>query len=904
MRSRSKTSTPKLRKQRSERRRKNRDCLLHEPLENRRLLAITTPVLGGGSDIVFNGDAATDTVYFDVRSDGYLEHNLAGSFGFASSIDLDASTAGEQARRLSELTSLSYNDVGNNDNVAFNGATEIAFDAADVTVNAGIIRALSGVNISATSGAIQLTADTELVLAAGSSITTVDGGILLSANAHATAVGNFAGLRTYATIRSTGNGNIALTGTGGIDSTNDREGVEVLGGEISSTAGGPAAGTIMIAGTGSANTASGGTDSKRGVEIRNATITSVDGDILITGQGGSGAGYDYDGVAISLATIIESTGVGDDAATITIDGTTGMGLEGDGVVLGGNPTITSVDGDIVVTGHGTASGATGGININRANITSTGTGTGAATITIDGKGGDAQSLSHGIKLRGYDSAISSIVGDISIVGKGGVHQSLSRGLLVYDFAEIASLGVGPNAAKITLHGQAGNSGEGILFSSPSGITREITSVDGNIAITGDSTTGLAFYSDSGELRIRSTGAGADAADITITGTGASGGDFYLSGSTGGIETLDGDILISGDSLAAEIPIASTNSGNVTFETVAGVSLAQVSSLDGDITIRGDSLSLSPASELRSTGNLRILPADSTAAIGLGGGIGTLKLDDAELSRLADGFASITIGDPVAGSGVVDIATATFTDPVTIAGGAIHDRTGTDIDAGSNNVTLLGAVSPGQSPGVLTVAGNFSFADSDTFDVEIGGVTPGTTATSHDQLDVAGTVSIGAGVTLNTSGFGGFTPQEGQQFVIVNNDGTDPVSGTFAGLGEGALIADFLGSGLFARISYLGTDGATGNDVVLTVENPFVVTSTLDAIDPGDGVTTLREAITNANASAGLDTISFNIHGTGVHTIQPQSPLPSISDPVIIDGFTQTGALGKYAGHRQRCRAAN
>ena len=38
-----------------------------------------------------------------------------------------------------------------------------------------------------------------------------------------------------------------------------------------------------------------------------------------------------------------------------------------------------------------------------------------------------------------------------------------------------------------------------------------------------------------------------------------------------------------------------------------------------------------------------------------------------------------------------------------------------------------------------------------------------------------------------------------------------------------------------------------------------------------------------------DTISFNIPGTGVHTISPTSALPGISDAVIIDGYTQPGA---------------
>lgn len=66
---------------------------------------------------------------------------------------------------------------------------------------------------------------------------------------------------------------------------------------------------------------------------------------------------------------------------------------------------------------------------------------------------------------------------------------------------------------------------------------------------------------------------------------------------------------------------------------------------------------------------------------------------------------------------------------------------------------------------------------------------------------------------------------------------------------------------------------------------FTVTNTNDA-GPGS----LRQAILDANASAGLDTIDFNIPGAGPHTIRPASDLPTITDSVIIDGYTQPAAV--------------
>lgn len=65
---------------------------------------------------------------------------------------------------------------------------------------------------------------------------------------------------------------------------------------------------------------------------------------------------------------------------------------------------------------------------------------------------------------------------------------------------------------------------------------------------------------------------------------------------------------------------------------------------------------------------------------------------------------------------------------------------------------------------------------------------------------------------------------------------------------------------------------------------FTVTVTDDA---GSG--SLREAIISANANPGPDMIAFDIAGAGVRVISPASPLPPITGPVTIDGYTQTGS---------------
>jgi len=68
---------------------------------------------------------------------------------------------------------------------------------------------------------------------------------------------------------------------------------------------------------------------------------------------------------------------------------------------------------------------------------------------------------------------------------------------------------------------------------------------------------------------------------------------------------------------------------------------------------------------------------------------------------------------------------------------------------------------------------------------------------------------------------------------------------------------------------------------------FTVTTTLDS-GPGS----LRQAILDANANPGLDTIAFKLDNSSGLTIRPVSALPAITNPVIIDGTTEPGYKGQ------------
>jgi autotransporter-associated beta strand protein len=160
----------------------------------------------------------------------------------------------------------------------------------------------------------------------------------------------------------------------------------------------------------------------------------------------------------------------------------------------------------------------------------------------------------------------------------------------------------------------------------------------------------------------------------------------------------------------------------------------------------------------------------------------------------------------------------ITSNTTVADGATLNGAGTINSGNTLTVQSGGTVAPGTSPGILNT-GNVTLQSGSTFNVELNGTTAGT---GYDQLNVTGTVTINSNVTLNPSL--GFTPAPGDTFVIINNDGTDDVSGPFDGLEQGKLLT--IGGAKF-HIHYFHDSadtvgGAVGNDVALIANrNPLI-----------------------------------------------------------------------------------
>ena len=74
-------------------------------------------------------------------------------------------------------------------------------------------------------------------------------------------------------------------------------------------------------------------------------------------------------------------------------------------------------------------------------------------------------------------------------------------------------------------------------------------------------------------------------------------------------------------------------------------------------------------------------------------------------------------------------------------------------------------------------------------------------------------------------------------------------------------------------------------VSATQADTYTVTNT-----NGSGAGSLAQAILDSNARTGQDTVVFNIPDSGIHLIDlSKTPLPDITDSLILDGYTQPGA---------------
>jgi uncharacterized repeat protein (TIGR01451 family) len=142
-------------------------------------------------------------------------------------------------------------------------------------------------------------------------------------------------------------------------------------------------------------------------------------------------------------------------------------------------------------------------------------------------------------------------------------------------------------------------------------------------------------------------------------------------------------------------------------------------------------------------------------------------------------------------------------------------------------------------------------------------------------------------------------QAGRQLQILINESatlTDE-SGSNAAATSRLLVAgtiDFDGEPIAVMGMRLNSDALS--DLIVLNSNSSAATvlmtspaATITVINTNDsGAGSLRQAILSANSAAfpGADLINFNIPGGGNQTIAPLTPLPAITGPLTIDGYTQ------------------
>lgn len=508
------------------------------------------------------------------------------------------------------------------------------------------------------------------------------------------------------------------------------------------------------------------------------------------------------------------------------------------VTLETGASLETVNGELWVEANQQTSATAGnftGVILNGAGTMLRSTGTGA--VTVKGRGGnDSGGFQIGILVLGGAKILGGTTGVLNVTGTGGASTNfINRGLTV------------------------------------SGAGSAISSIGGAVNVLGTAGPVGSYYGIgvsvlSGEISAGGTGA------LTVegVGTGAGGSGFNM-----GLELSGAGAKVA------------TNGGNLTVIGTAGpgasfgIYLADQSALStpaggGNVILQADSIAVdgtSSATTLGPASRMTLQTSTSTARVDLGGADDNtgapkvLGLTDAELDRITTpelvissaSFASLTISSPISPANAPNL-----TLNADAGTGSVKPA------AGGTDVTLTGTL---KLDGPLAVPVTGATADVD-----------------FPQLKVAGGVNLnGRSLSLADTTFAG-SPY--QTFTILDNNDSDAITGTFAGLPQDALMAWPGSATLMARISYTG---GTGNDVVLTLVNPLEVTSVSNGTGPGS----LREALSVASLLPGASTVTFAPYLSGQTITLAGQITINDTDGVTLDASNLAGGLILSGGNVTR-----
>jgi uncharacterized repeat protein (TIGR01451 family) len=411
--------------------------------------------------------------------------------------------------------------------------------------------------------------------------------------------------------------------------------------------------------------------------------------------------------------------------------------------------------------------------------------------------------------------------------------------------------------------------------------------------------------------------------------------IVANGATSGSNEILGNII--GLNLAGTTNRANSLGVNLNgaHHNVIGGTNAGARNLIGGNTSHGVQITASSASN-SVLGNY--VGTDFSGTIDVGNtGSGVFMNSSASLNRIGGDTAGA--GNLISGNngGGIQINSATSTNNVILGNwiGVKADGTnalantghGVDISAGRGNFiggtnagagniiafnTLDGVSNPTTTHTNNAIRGNSIHSNGDLgIDIALAGITANDTGDGDAGANFSQNFPVLATATNSLSGteiWGALNSAAGLTYAIdfyanVAVDNTGMGEGQFY-LGSTSVTTDGSGNGSFVATVPVVT--LSGRYITATATDPFgntsefgtnifavstvagitnVVTTTADS-GPGS----LREAIQLANANVSeMDTIIFNIPGSGVQVIQPLTALPFVTDPVTIDGTTQPGA---------------
>ncbi len=791
---------------------------------------------------------------------------------------------------------------------------------------------------------------------------------------------------TDALIRSV-EGTISLTGGGGTGSDGFHRGIFLLaGGHIESTGTGSNAANITLDGTGGV----GNGDGSRGIQMQTAatTISTVDGDVRVIGNGGSGTGFNQ-GI-MQFGGTITSTGTTAGAGKITLIGGGGSGTGGHdtGVFLFDNEAIlmtSNADISVVGTGGGTTA-SSGNWGIEVSGIISAG---GSGVTNLNGTGGSGSGGDNVGLSASSNAKISTAGGALNLFGTSGsgaaspAFRTSTSGTVAINTDLTGPINIIADSIKIgsntTL--RAGNAGSSSLTILP-----QTNGVAFNIGSTTDNAASTIELSDAELDRINASTinlGNANTGAITVSNaisrpnatnlnlTAGSNKDIAFSGGTAGLNANGGNVTLTNsgtgaitsgtapnDIIANRVALTSGNggigasgnplsfdanqlvtnsSGNANqFLKEAGSVLIDVAGLTagtGTIQFSGGTFTLNGSNRIADstlldvpsgatfklngfletvaglTGNGSVLNGSATAGsltlssssnTAFDGVFGGATANDKKFSLNKSGIGTLTLTGTNTFTGLTTIdagkllLNGSLTSDVIVASSGTFGGSGTIGGGHTLTINNGGTLAPGNSPGIIN-SGSVTFNSGSTFNVELNGTTVGT---GYDQLNVTGTVDLN-GATLDA--ILGFTPAAGATFVIVNNDGSDPINGTFGSLSQGALLT--IGGKKFHIYYDFDNGGGQTNDVALIVNRaPQFNAQTFNLNENSANNTTVGTAVAsdadggslNYAITAGNTSNAFAINATtGAIRVNNAAAIDFETNPVFsltVDVTDDAGAV--------------